>query len=248
MTVTDALLAPVLAADPRRPLITFYDDASGERLEFSGETLANWVAKTANLLRDECDVEPGTRVAVLLPAHWQSAVALLGAWWNGAVVTADPVGADVALADAEHLGAAAAAGLVVGLSLDAFGRPLDGLPADAVDYASEVRLHGDAFAPLEPVPGDAGAMDDATVDDVVGTARRRAAELGYGTGTRLLSTVEWPLALDGGLVDGLLAVLAAGGSIVQVRHPDEATLPRRAEAEHVNGCRRPDDDIRSHGR
>ena len=69
MTVTDALLAPVLAADARRPLITFYDDATGERLEFSGETLGNWIAKTANLLRDECDVEPGTRVSEIGRAH-----------------------------------------------------------------------------------------------------------------------------------------------------------------------------------
>jgi uncharacterized protein (TIGR03089 family) len=231
MTVTDALLAPALAADARRPLITFYDDATGERLEFSGETLANWIAKTANFLRDECDVEPGMRVAVLLPAHWQTAVVLLGAWWNGAVVTDDPAGADVALADAAHLDAAGAAGLVVGLSLDAFGRPLDGLPGDAIDYASEVRMHGDAFAPLGPVPGDAPALGEASVDDVVTTARRRAAELGYDAGSRALSVADWPLALEGGLVDGLLAVLAAGGSLVQVRNPDLASLDRKGEAE-----------------
>ncbi|MCD2197434.1 TIGR03089 family protein [Actinomycetospora endophytica] len=231
MTVTDALLAPALAADARRPLITFYDDATGERLEFSGETLANWIAKTANLLRDECDVEPGMRVAVLLPAHWQTAAVLLGAWWNGAVVTDDPAGADVALADAEHLDAATAAGLVVGLSLDAFGRPLDGLPGDAVDYASEVRMHGDAFAPLDPVPGDAPALDDASVDEVVTVSRRRAAELGYDAGSRVLSIADWPLRLEGGLVDGLLAVLAVGGSLVQVRHPDLAALDRKGEVE-----------------
>jgi uncharacterized protein (TIGR03089 family) len=233
MTVTDALLAPVLAADARRPLITFYDDATGERLEFSGETLANWVAKTANFLRDECDVEPGTRVAVLLPAHWQTAVVLLGAWWNGAVVTGDAAGADVALADAEHLTTAGDAGLVVGLSLDAFGRPLDGLGADAVDYASEVRLHGDSFAPLDPVPGDAAALGDSSVDEVVAAARRRAVELGYDDGSRVLSVADWPLALEGGLVDGLLAVLAAGGSLVQVRHPDPAALGRKAEVERA---------------
>jgi uncharacterized protein (TIGR03089 family) len=233
MTVTDALLAPVLAADARRPLITFYDDATGERLEFSGETLANWIAKTANLLRDECDVEPGMQVAVLLPTHWQTAVALLGAWWNGAVVIDDPAGADVALADAEHLDAAGAAGLVVGFSLDAFGRALTDLPRDAVDYASEVRLHGDAFAPFGAVPGDAPALGDASVDDVVSASRRRAAELGYDARSRVLSTAEWPLRLDGGLVDGLLAVLAAGSSLVQVRHPDPAVMDRRAEVERA---------------
>jgi hypothetical protein len=48
----------------------------------------------------------------------------------------------------------------------------------------------------------------------------------------VLSTADWPLTLDGpGLVDGLLAVLVAGGSLVQVRHPDPAALDRRAEVE-----------------
>ncbi|MDL5157209.1 TIGR03089 family protein [Actinomycetospora termitidis] len=229
MTVTDALLAPVLAADARRPLITFYDDASGERLEFSGETLANWVAKTANLLRDECDVESGTRVAVALPAHWQKAVALLGAWWVGAHVTDDDP--EVALVDAEHLDTPA--GLVVGFSLDAFGRPLADLPTDAVDYASEVRMHGDHFTP-DPVPGDAPALGEATVDEVVDLSRRRAAELGWSSETRLLSTADWPVTVSGGLIDGLLAVLAAGGSLVQVRHADPATLDRRAGSEKAN--------------
>jgi hypothetical protein len=96
-----------------------------------------------------------------------------------------------------------------------------------------VRLHGDAFAPLAAVPGDAPALGDASVDDVVGTARRRAAELGYDGRSRILSTADWPLRLSGGLCDGLLAVLAAGGSLVQVRHPDPAALDRKAEVERA---------------
>ena len=41
------LLRSALAADPGRPLVTFYDDATGERVELSVATFANWVAKTA---------------------------------------------------------------------------------------------------------------------------------------------------------------------------------------------------------
>ena len=171
MTVTDALLAPLLAADPAKPLLTFYDDATGERIELSGTTFDNWVAKTANLLRDECDVEPGTPVAVLLPAHWQTAAVLFGAWSCGAHVVDDPAAAEVALADAEHLDAAAPAGLVVGLSLDWFGRGLgDTLPQGAVDYATEVRVHGDHFAVLEPVADTAPALAGAGVGDLVALA------------------------------------------------------------------------------
>ena len=47
----------------------------------SALTLANWAAKTANLIRDEFGLTPGARVAVLLPAHWQTAAVLLGCWW-----------------------------------------------------------------------------------------------------------------------------------------------------------------------
>src|SRR5688572_3007266 len=44
-----ALFASAVAVDPTRPLLTWYDDATGERTELSGATLDNWVAKTANL-------------------------------------------------------------------------------------------------------------------------------------------------------------------------------------------------------
>jgi uncharacterized protein (TIGR03089 family) len=235
MTVTDALLGPLLAADPARPLITFYDDATGERIELSGATFGNWVAKTANLLRDECDVEPGTSVAVLLPAHWQTAAALCALWWCGAEAVADPAGADVVLAaeDALERADVAGAGLVVGFSLDAFGRGLgEALPAGGVDYATEVRVHGDHFDPLAPVPDDTPALAGVDGAGVVTGARDRAAALGLTAGDRVLSTLDWPLATSGGLVDGLLAVLAAGASLVHVRHP-AGDQERRAGTEKV---------------
>ena len=51
--------------------------------------LANWAAKTGNLLRDELGAGPASRVAVLLPAHWQTAAVLFGIWWIGAEVVLD---------------------------------------------------------------------------------------------------------------------------------------------------------------
>ncbi len=77
-TVSAAVLDPLLDRDPVGPRITYYDDATGERIELSTVTLANWAAKTANLLRDELGAGPGSRVAVLLPAHWQTAAVLFG--------------------------------------------------------------------------------------------------------------------------------------------------------------------------
>jgi uncharacterized protein (TIGR03089 family) len=232
VSLTATLLDPVLAAAPARPLITFYDDATGERIELSAVTTANWVAKAANLLRDECDVEPGGRVAVLLPAHWQTASVLLAAWSCGAEVVGEPAEADLVLCDAGRLDLALAAepaGGVVALSLDAFGRGIEGLPAGVVDFATEVRLHGDEFVPWEPVPADAPALDGTPAADVAARAAARAADLGFSASSRVLSTRDWSSRED--LVDGLLAVLAAGASLVQVAHADASRLERRYETE-----------------
>ncbi|SHK58324.1 TIGR03089 family protein [Pseudonocardia thermophila] len=234
MSLTDALLGPILRGPgSARPLITFYDHATGERIELSGVTTANWVAKTANLLRDECDLEPGGRVAVLLPAHWQTAAVLLGAWSCGGVVVDEPAGADVVACDSERLDLALAAdaAAVVALSLDAFGKGLTGLPAGVIDFATEVRLHGDEFVPWEPVPDTAVALDGETADRVLDQARIRAEALGIGAGDRVLSTLDW--TTEDGLVDGLLAPLAARASLVQVRNADPARLDRTAETEKV---------------
>jgi uncharacterized protein (TIGR03089 family) len=240
VTLTAALLDPYRAgAAAARPLLTYYDDATGERVELSGTTTTNWAAKAANLLRDECDVEPGTPVAVLLPAHWQTAAVLLAAWWCGAEVVTEAAAAEWVLCDADRVDralAAAPAGGVVALSLDAFGKGIPGLPAGVVDFAPEVRLHGDEFVPWAPLPDTAPALDGRTVVEVLAYARAAAAEQGVGVGDRVLSTREWGTA-DGittaGVTGGLLAVLAAGASLVQCRNADPAALERRGAAEKV---------------
>jgi uncharacterized protein (TIGR03089 family) len=235
MTLTAALLGPLRSGTAAaRPLITFYDDATGERVELSGTTTANWAAKAANLLREECDVEPGTPVAMLLPAHWQTAAVLLAAWWCGAEVVTEPGDAEWVLCDADRVDIALAVrpgGGVVALSLDAFGKGVPGLPAGVVDFATEVRLQGDEFAPWARVPDTTPALDGATISEVLADARARAGALGLSRSDRVLSTLEWNTAI--GLRDGLLAVLAAEASLVQVRNPDEAALERRAATERT---------------
>jgi uncharacterized protein (TIGR03089 family) len=235
VSLTAALLGPLLAGSAAaRPLITYYDDTTGERIELSAVTTANWAAKAANLLRDECDVEPGTPVAALLPAHWQTAAVLLAAWSCGAEVVIDPLHADWVFCDGDRVDLALAAepaGGVLALSLDAFGKGLPGLPGGVIDFAAEVRSHGDEFVPWSPVPDDAPALAGSTVAQVLAAARVRAAALDLGPADRVLSTLDWARIED--LTDGLLAVLAAGASLVQCRHPDPAALPRRAETERT---------------
>lgn len=231
VTVTAALIDPI--ADPATPRITYYDDGTGERIELSTVTLMNWAAKTANMLRDEFGLAVGDRVAVLLPAHWQTAAVLLGAWWLGCEVTLDPVeaaDARAALVTADRLGAVDGVDEVAALSLDPFGRGLDDLPIGVTDYATTVRVHGDDFFPA-PVRGDAPALGGESVDRVLARARERAAALGIAGGARLLSQREWDDA--DALIDGLLAPLAAGASLVQVRGADPASLDKRRADEKV---------------
>jgi hypothetical protein len=83
------LLRRRVADDPSSPLVTFYDDASGERVELSARTFDNWVAKTANFLVDGLAAEPGTRAVLVLPPHWQTAVWLMACWSAG--IVAEPV-------------------------------------------------------------------------------------------------------------------------------------------------------------
>lgn len=234
LTVTDQLLEPLLREDPARPRMTHYDDATGGRVELSGATLANWAAKTANWLRDELDVQPGDGVAVLLPPHWQTAGVLLGAWWCGGVVTSVASGAEVALCSAERVADAGGAAELAAVSLDALGAGLPALPSGVRDYATEVRVHGDEFA-AEPLPATAPATRGATVEQLVESARRRAAELGLGPDDRVLCTDAWDFDPS-----PLLTVLAAGASLVQCTGTDPTadpgTLQRRCAQERVTAA------------
>ncbi|BBZ73834.1 TIGR03089 family protein [Mycobacterium paraseoulense] len=228
-TLSGAILDPMLRADPVGPRITYYDDASGERIELSAVTLANWAAKTGNLLRDELGAGPGSRVAILLPAHWQTAAVLFGVWWIGAEAVLSGAG-DIAMCTAERLDEAdsAVAGEVAVLSLDPFGRPVPDLPIGVTDYATAVRVHGDQIV-AERHPGP--ALEGRSVDEVLADCQSSAAARELTAADRVLSTAAWSGPDE--LVDGLLAILAVGGSLVQVANPDPSALQRRVETEKV---------------
>lgn len=223
-----------MAADPMGPRITYYDDATGERIELSTVTLANWAAKTANLLRDELGAGPGSRVAVLLPAHWQTAAVLFGIWWIGAEAVlggSQEPGADIALCTADRLSEADDAvgvGEVAVLSLDPFGKPAADLPVGVTDYATAVRVHGDQISP-ERHPGP--ALAGRSVAEVLLAAQSSAATQGFTRDDRVMSSGGWSTADE--LTDNLLAVFAAGASLVQVANPDAAVLDRRREMEKI---------------
>ncbi|MER5890344.1 TIGR03089 family protein [Streptomyces sp. NPDC001941] len=235
------LLRSALAADPARPLVTFYDDATGERVELSVATFANWVAKTANLLQGDLAAEPGDRLALLLPAHWQSAVWLLACASVGvhADVQGDPAAADLVVSGPDALEAArACSGERVALALRPLGGRFPQPPAGFTDYAVEVPGQGDRFAPFAPVDADSPALSaggtELTGAALVERARAEAGRLGLEPGGRLLSG----LAYDSweGLAAGLYAPLAVGASVVLCRNLDRLApdaLAQRTESERV---------------
>ncbi|MFB7162533.1 TIGR03089 family protein [Streptomyces sp. NPDC056242] len=237
------LLRSALAADPGRPLVTFYDDATGERVELSVATFANWVAKTANLLQGDLAAQPGDRLALLLPAHWQSAVWLLACASVGVVadVDGDPAAADLVVSGPDSLERArACSGERVALALRPLGGRFPQPPEGFADYAVEVPGQGDRFAPFAPVDPEEPALvvagAELTGAEVVEKARADATGLGLtGPGSRLLSGL--PYDTWRGLSAGLYAPLATGGSVVLCRHLDgldEESLAKRVDNERVS--------------
>lgn len=234
------LLRSALAADPGRPLVTFYDDATGERVELSVATFANWVAKTSNLLQGDLAAAPGDRVVLLLPAHWQTAVWLLACASVGVVadVGGDPSAADVVVSGPDSLEAArACSGERIALALRPLGGRFPQPPDGFVDYAVEVPGQGDRFAPFAPVDPDEPALIVAGREfGAAEVVERARAE---GSGGRVLSG----LAYDtwDGVCAGLYGPLATGGSVVLCRHLErlgEQALAQRIEDERVTVVRR----------
>lgn len=221
MTDLGGLAARAAAGDPARPLLTFYDDGTGEWVELSGNTFANWVSKTANLLVDGCGLGPGDTALVAVPPHWQTAAILVGCWAAGLSVESD---GDVAFASSA-VDTSAADRFFLGLA--AMGMPHRGeLPAGWLDYIAEVRPHGDHFSPVTQV---GPALFGETHAAVLARATARAGELGIPAGGRVLVDVTaYPDP-----VDWLLAPWAAGASIVVCKDVDAATLRRRAETERA---------------
>jgi uncharacterized protein (TIGR03089 family) len=235
------LLRSMLDADPARPVVTYYDDATGERVELSVKTLDNWVAKTANLLQDDLAAAPGDRAAILLPAHWQTAIWLLACWSVG--VTAcpggDPATAALVVSGPDTLEAALACpGERVALALRPLGGRFPQLPAGFLDYAAEVPAQGDRFVPYAPVDPERPALELGgtvlTGAQTTVAAVEYAAQMGLGPGDRVLSLL--PYDTWEGLAGGLLAPLASGAGVVLSRNsggvPREK-LEERAAAERV---------------
>jgi uncharacterized protein (TIGR03089 family) len=219
------------------PVLTYCDDATGERTELTAADLGDWAARTAGLLRDGCGLVAGDRAAVLLPPHWQTAAVLLGAWSIGVAVSFRPW-ATAGLAPASPDGPLDAV-FVSRQRLDSWletvpaarHRFVVGPPAEGYrDYLAEVAGYPAAAPAYWTVPGTATASPDGTTyEQWAEIARGIAGRLGLRAGDRLLvdvATTEQPVAW-------LLAPLSAGASILLCANLDSDTLDARIAAEGV---------------
>lgn len=204
--------------DPAQPLLTLYDGPA--RVELSGATCANWVAKSANLLTDGYG-GPGP-VGLLLPLHWQTVCLLLaGVTTGAAVVVADEPAALRGCALAFTTVSTAVAALdadvvdVLALSGHPLGAPVAELPPGIDDYAREVPSYGDRWG---------GALPCAVAIEV-GGAPVETRDVGLTSADRVLLTLApaEPAALA-----LLLGCLRAGTSLVLV--PDITTVDLAAVA------------------
>jgi uncharacterized protein (TIGR03089 family) len=232
MTTFPEVLSRLVASDPGRPLVTFYDDGTGERTELSVTTWANWVAKVSSLLADELDIEPGGRLLVDLPTHWLGTVVLGAAWacglevvWSGepdAVVTG-PDGMDLWAAQADRIPVVASALQPLA------GRFHDAVPPGVHDLGVEVWGQPDAYVAWQPPTTDDPAVEGTTHGELWQSA---AAGEHLTDGGRLLSEAN-PASPSG--LASLTEPLACGGSLVLVTRVSVDRREQIAVDERVTG-------------
>lgn len=242
-----AAVLVALLSEPGRPRITWYGP-DGERVELSGAVLDNWVSKTTNLLVEEFDAEPGSRVRIDLPVHWRTLIWALATWRCGAeLVPAPGTGAppDVLVTDRPGT-AATVTEAVIAVALPALARGWIGapLPAGTVDAAAAVMTYPDAIGWVAPTAPDRAALDDAGLASApttgplphAGLVAAALATAPVPPGSRVLLRVgdgDSSPRVTGPELLRVLGVLALGGSVVLVSARQDERVRRIATDERV---------------
>lgn len=219
------VLRAMLRSDSARPRVTFYDDATGERIELSARVLANWVAKAANLLQDDLDGAPATTVGLDLSAHWRACYWALATWAVGATLVLGPEALEADVLVTSDPGVAADEvenRLVVLVTPAMLARSSAVAVPDAVDEARDLATYPDVFEAWEEPGGTAVALRTGTSstpygDPVSTTVPRGARARVPDDLTAALTTALQVWAADGSVVlvhraaDDQAARLAAEG-------------------------------------
>ncbi|TLM74260.1 TIGR03089 family protein [Pseudarthrobacter sp. NamB4] len=229
-TPASDLMAALRSGNSTAPRLTWYGP-DAERVELSGRVLDNWVAKTSNLLQDELDAEPGMRLRLDLPAHWKAMVWALAAWQLGLETVLDGEAADF-LVTAEPASATGRYDAVIAVALPALAMRWPGeLASGHLDYAAEVRSHGDVFMPH--------ADPDPSACAIVGSDGRRHLHRDLLEGFAVAHEEGVRLHIPAG--DGLEAALSNAlgawrrdGSVV-LTHQDVELTDKLLAAERIHG-------------
>ncbi|MBP1234704.1 uncharacterized protein (TIGR03089 family) [Arthrobacter sp. PvP102] len=226
------LMTALRSGHSTSPRLTWYGP-DAERVELSGRVLDNWVAKTSNLLQDELDAEPGMRLRLDLPAHWKSMILALAAWQLGMEVVLDSADAELLATESPDAGQEHGAyDSVIAVPLPALAMRWPGeLPPGVVDFAAEVRSHGDVFMAHEEPEGSNRAIVSSAGTLHAHSDLLEGFAAAHDTGVRLLVRAG----------DGLEAALAQSlgawhrdGSVVLV-HPDVTVTDKLLNDERVQG-------------
>ena len=225
MTTYPAALARALRTNPGRPFVTYIDDRTGERIELSLTTYANWIAKASGLLTDEYGLERGMRIRIDLPPHWLGTIFVGAALNVGLILTDGP--ADVVVLGPDNVAPVPGA-VTLACSLLPLGvRFREGVPAGVHDVGEEIWGQPDAYTPWDPPqPSDvATAWDEATQETVMAAAARFPTD-----GSRLLSETN-PASPPG--LASMCVPLMTNGSLVLVTGADHDRLEAIAASERV---------------
>jgi uncharacterized protein (TIGR03089 family) len=223
----------VVSAPPA--LLTYYDDRTGEHVGLTAAEVGDWAAATAALLVEGCALGPGDRAAALLQPHWQTAVALLGAWSAGLEVSYQIWATAGLQTPQETYDVTFVAGSRVRSWLEELpkGRHqfvLGDTPDGYRSFTAAVRPYLGVRPPVHVFDDGAAASPEGTTFRQLGSIATSVAQNhGIGRGDRVLidaSATEQPVVW-------LLAPLSVGASVVLCANLDRSNLDARIEAEQV---------------
>jgi uncharacterized protein (TIGR03089 family) len=248
VTTFAAVLADRVRRDPGQPLVTYYDGETGERVELSVTTYANWVVKAGSLLVDELGLERGDELRIELPPHWLGTV-FLGAAWSAGLTVGDSDDPAAVVCGPHSLAAWSDRTdqvVVLACSLLPLGvRFAEPVPAGVHDVGVEIWSQPDAFTPWDPPDEEDVAVRWSGRATTHGELWSAAAAGTLLTGGGRLLTDTNPTAAPG--LASFTEPLAKGGSLVLVTRPDGSGSRRRtppsalppASLPECQACRHP---------
>lgn len=216
------------------PALTWHGDV-GERIELSGKVLDNWVAKSANFLCEEFEVDVEDALVLPPSSHWRTVALVVAALRVGATIyppAQAPSEVQAAFGfcpqqcesiDAEFTGLISSEALAM--------RYMGELPADlgAIDYTQEVRSHADIYMGTSQPEATTPAFSKFTHGELMTRVLKYSEELKnkVATGVQALEVKASPASFEG--TAQFLATMHAGYTAVILDNRFDFEISQRRE-------------------